>query len=178
MTRRGANGFTLVEILMVVAVISLLAAVAIPNILRSRTTANETVAIGNLHTLARSLEMFRSTNNAYPIGATWQTSMYGPDCAAGTQPIPDFGPGSFCLSLTGGGAANTVQGYVYDYAGSATGNTYTLLALPAVAGVTGTRAFFVDQNVMPRHCQSPPAGTVANGPTWNTLDQSSTTPCN
>ena len=177
MTRSTERGFTLVEIMIVVAIIALLASIAIPNILRGRTTANESAAIGNLRALVSSLEMDRSVNNAYPILATWQATMYGADCLAGTAPDPDFGPPSFCQTLTGGGAANTIQGFVYTYAGNATGDTYTLLAVPSTVGTTGTRSFFVNQTGLVRHCQSPPVGTAGGGPTWATLDQPPTNPC-
>ena len=177
MKRSRARGFTLVEIMIVVAIIALLAAIAIPNVLRGRTTANESAAIGNLRALVSSLEMARSVNNAYPLNATWGATMYGADCNTGTAPDPDFGPPSFCLALTGGGAANTVQGFIYTYAGDATGATYTLLAVPSAIGTTGTRSFFANQTGLIRHCQSPPAGTVANGPTWTTIDTAPTNPC-
>ena len=177
MTRSTARGFTLVEIMIVVAIIALLAAIAIPNVLRGRTTANESASIGNLRALVSSLEMERSVNSAYPTLATWQTTMYGPNCTAGTAPDPDFGPPSFCTTLTGGGAVNTIQGYIYTYAGDATGNTYTLLAVPATIGTTGTRSFFANQSGLVRHCASPPAGTAANGPGWTTIDAAPTNPC-
>ncbi len=177
MSRIKQQGFTLVEIMIVVAIIALLAAIAIPNVLRGRTTANESAAVGNLRALVSSLEMSRSVNNAYPLNATWQATMYGANCAAGTAPDPDFGPPSFCRTLTGGGAANTVSGFIYTYAGNATGDTYTLLAVPGVIGTTGTRTFFVDQTGLVRHCQSPPAGTAGNGPNWATLDAAPTNPC-
>ena len=178
MNRMRREGFTLVEIMIVVAIIALLAAIAIPNVQRGRTTANESAGIGNLRALVSSLETSRSVNNSYPTTAVgWQTTMYGANCNAGTAPDPDFGPPSFCRTLTGGGAANTVSGFIYTYAGSATGDTYTLLAAPGVIGTTGTRTFFVDQTGLIRHCQSPPAGTAANGPNWATLDVGPTNPC-
>ena len=177
MRRSGTRGFTLVEIMIVVAIIALLAAIAIPNVLRGRTTANESAAIGNLRALVSSLEMARSVNQAYPLNATWQATMYGANCTAGTAPDPDFGPPSFCTTLTGGGAVNTIQGFIYTYAGDATGTTYTMLAVPATIGTTGTRTFFANQTGLIRHCQSPPAGTVANGPNWATIDAPPTNPC-
>ena len=172
---RAQQGFTLVEIMIVVAIIALLAAIAIPNVLRGRTTANESSAIGNVRALISSLEMVRSVNNEYPLNATWLATMFGADCNIGTVPDPDFGPLSFCQTLTGGGAANTISGFVYTYAGTATGGTYTLLAVPATLGTTGTRTFFADQSGLVHHCTG--TGAVGSGAGWNTIDAPPSTSC-
>lgn len=136
----------------VVAVIALLAAIAIPNVLRGRTTANESAAIGNIRALVSSLEMFRSVNNTYPADDLW-IRMYDAAtsvCGGTTLPNPDFGPPSFCLALTGG-AADLVQGFIYDYDSVAAG-TYTLVAWADQLGVTGTRSFFANETGLIRHC--------------------------
>jgi hypothetical protein len=91
-----------------------------------------------------------------------------------TNANPDFGPPSFNVAMTG----QQIQGYTYTYAaGAVAGQTYTLLAVPANIGTTGTRTFFASQDGLVRHCQSPPAGTVANGPNWATIDAPPTNPC-
>ena len=156
--RQARAGFTLIEIMIVVAIIALLAAVAIPNVLRGRTSANESAAISNLRALVSSLEMYRSVNNVYPDD--FDDDMYGADCTAGTAPDPDFGPPAFCLDLIAG---DVVQGFTYFYtalpadcdntAGSEC-TQYTLTADPEDVGRTGTRAFYVDEAGTPRHCTS------------------------
>ena len=153
------RGFTLVEIMIVVAIIALLAAIAIPNVLRGRTTANESAAIGNLRALVSSLEMARSVNNAYPLTANWRLNMY-------TTPTPDFGPPSFDHVMDGtacppGAASGCTQGYRYTYASDA-GTTYTIVANPDVVNNTGTRAFFVDESGLLRHCTGATGATVAS----------------
>ena len=157
MRRSTERGFTLVEIMIVVAIIALLAAIAIPNVLRGRTTANETAAVGNLRALVSSLEMARSVNNTYPLTANWAANMY-------TTPDPDFGPPSFNHPMDGtacpsGAASSCTQGYRYTYTSGA-GTTYTLLATPDTLGTTGTRSFVATEAGLIRHCTG--TGTAAN----------------
>ena len=149
MKRSAERGFTLVEIMIVVAIIALLAAIAIPNVLRGRTSANESAAIGNLRALVSSLEMFRSVNNAYPLTANWLANMY-------TTPDPDFGPPSFAHAMDGtacppAAASACTQGFRYTYT-SAAGTVYTINTNPDVLGNTGTRSFFADESGVIRHC--------------------------
>jgi len=149
MRRTDRQGFTLVEIMIVVAIIALLAAVAIPNVIRGRTSASETASIGNTRALISSLEMYRSVNNAYPQSANWQADMYP---AGG---VPAFGPPSFNVAMTG----QTVQGYNYTYTGLPAGCTdaagsctqYSLSAIPQTVNQTGTRSFFASQTGVITH---------------------------
>ena len=157
MKRIAERGFTLVEIMIVVAIIALLAAIAIPNVLRGRTTANESAAIGNLRALISSLEMYRSVNNAYPLTANWVANMY-------TGAVPAFGPPSFNHAMDGTAcppavASSCTQGYRYTYT-SAAGTTHTLLAVPDGVGTTGTRSFLADSSGIIRHCTG--TGVAAN----------------
>ena len=164
----SARGFTLVEIMIVVAIIALLAAVAIPNVLRGRTTANETSAVQNLRAVISSLEMYRSVQQTYPDTTTWRASMYGNDCAAATAPVPDFGPPSFCV-VADGGAGSQVQGFAWTYAGAAApAQTYTMLATPVTLNTTGTRSFYADQTGLIRHCTG--TATAAQAADESTID--------
>ncbi len=143
--RKAERGFTLVEIMIVVAIIALLAAIAIPNVLRGRTTANETAAIGNMRALISSLEMYRSVASNYPATANWVTAMY----PAGGAPA--FGPPTFNAAMTPLGTP-TVQGYKYLYASAGAGS-YTVQATPTTMNTTGTRAFFINESGQVRHCE-------------------------
>lgn len=63
---RGKKGFTLVEVMVTVGILSLLAIIIIPNALRHRITANDTVAKATLKTISTALENYMSDNNRYP----------------------------------------------------------------------------------------------------------------
>lgn len=159
MKRSAERGFTLVEIMIVVAIIALLAAIAIPNVLRGRTTANESAGIGNLRALISSLEMFRSVNNDYPVAATWVAQMY----PAG---VPAFGPPSFNLAMTG----QTVQGFNYTYTALPAGCTdvlnnctdYTVSAIPQTWAGTAVRSLVADSTGVVRHCVGTAQGQTAD----------------
>ncbi len=171
--RRMERAFTLVEIMIVVAIIALLAAIAIPNVLRSRTSANESAAIGNLRALVSSQEMYRAVNNVYTATGTWVANMYP------AAPTPAFGPPQFNIAMTG----QTVQGYNYTYNGLPAGCTdalanctqYAILGVPQTVNQTGTRTFGANQNGTIAHCVG--TGTIANVGAWKTVDQAPTNPC-
>ena len=148
MKRSVERGFTLVEIMIVVAIIALLAAIAIPNVLRGRATANETASIGNVRALISSLEMYRSVYQAYPQNAaSWQTSLY-------TNINPPFGPPSFDIVMTGAGPA--VQGFQYRYSEGPANpvQSYTMKATPTGSS-SGTRVFFGTDTGQVFHCAGP-----------------------
>ena len=156
MKRTAERGFTLIEIMIVVAIIALLAAIAIPNVLRGRTSANEAAAIGNIRALVSANEMYRSVNNVYAQSSLWGCAatpcdMY-PDA-----PTPAFGPAPFgppTANIGGAAPGPVVQGYTYNYIAQPAGCTdalqtctgYNLDVRPQVANQTGTRAFWANQN--------------------------------
>lgn len=125
---RSKKGFTLVEIMIVVAIIALLAAIAIPNLLRARHNANEAAAISSLRTLSTALESYRAaqTPTSYPTGI---------------GVLDDTTPPYIDATL----ATGTKQGYEYDYS-RVSANEYDITASPDVVNVTGTRVFFVDES--------------------------------
>ena len=65
-SQKNRTGFTLVEIMVTIAIIALLAAIAIPNLLRSKTAANESSAQSTLKTISGALENYYAVNNKYP----------------------------------------------------------------------------------------------------------------
>lgn len=112
------KGFTLVEIMIVVAIIALLAAIAVPNLLSAKKTANEAAAKANVRSFSTAAETYATANNgAYPVDVTALATYV--NAAA-----------SYC------GAS--VQGYTYACTLAATG--YTISAAP-VSTATGTTTY-------------------------------------
>jgi prepilin-type N-terminal cleavage/methylation domain-containing protein len=136
------KGFSLIELLIVVAIILIIAAIAIPNLLRARIAANESSAVSSLRTV-NTAEVSYTT--AYPtVGYSATLAALGP--GAGVT-CPAAGPASTaaCLidSVLAGG---TKSGYTFTYAGAAGAAgaqnvTYGAGAVPLAYNQTGVRQF-------------------------------------
>ncbi len=84
--RKRASAYTMVEIMVVTAIIALLAALAIPNLLRSRVTSNDTATLQLLKALSTALETYAAANDArYPI-ANDLAELAASDFATSTPP--------------------------------------------------------------------------------------------
>src|SRR5262249_8659973 len=153
--RNRQKGFSLIELLIVVAIILIIAAIAIPNLLRSRMAANEASAVGSLRTINTACVTYSTT---YGIGFPSALSKLGTSGAVGS------GAAQLIDNVLSGG---TKSGYTFVYtAGTATGGvipTYTVAAAPQVAGQTGQRYFFTDQSGVIRFNISA-AATVSDSP--------------
>jgi type IV pilus assembly protein PilA len=158
------TGFSLIELLIVVAIILIIAAIAIPNLLRSKMAANESSAVGSM----RSINTAEVTyNTSYP------NSGYSPSLAAlgGVAPCAVASPAAACLldnTLANANAAATGKsGYWFTYTpGAAAGgtvNTYTLTGQPVASGTTGQRGFFTDESGVIRYAING-AAAVASSP--------------
>ncbi len=120
------DGFTLVEIIIVVAIIVILAAIAIPNLLRPRLSANESSALASLRIVSTACESFRAMNNTYPQ-----------DLAALTGANPPY------IDANLGAGAKNGYNFTYTFVNA---NQYTCVASPVTANITGTRIFFIDES--------------------------------
>jgi type IV pilus assembly protein PilA len=148
------RGFSLIELLIVVAIILIIAAIAIPNMMRARMSAYEAAAVSAVRTIGTAEITYVSN---YPtVGYAAQLANLG---AGGAVPcVPS--PTSACLiddSLATAGAPPGRSGYVYTAPG--TKATFLITAVP-VSNMNGQRSFCEVADNIPR---ANPAGTaIAN----------------
>ena len=146
MRLRKEKGFSLIELLIVVAIILIIAAIAVPNLLRSRMAANESSAAAGLRTITTANITYSST---YNVGYAGGLAALGPKTAAS----PDSGA-SDLLDAVMGSAAPVKSGYKFIYLAGPTGAaptaaapnaTFTGFATPVSLGSSGQSGFCVDQ---------------------------------
>jgi prepilin-type N-terminal cleavage/methylation domain-containing protein len=136
---RKLKGFSLIELLIVVAIILIIAAIAIPNMLRSRIAANEASAVGSMNAINTAETTYNITYPAAGYSPNLN-SLTGTSCTAPTSTAA-------CLidqTLAGATSSATPKsGYYFTYATSSTLG-YTLAGTPAQQGSSGVRNFYTD----------------------------------
>ena len=165
------KGFSLIELLIVVAIILIIAAIAIPNLLRAKISANEASAVGSMRTIVTGEVSYNAAgwNNAgTPIGFSNALADLGTGGAAAC-PSPTTATATCYIDQSlaqASTAALAKSGYFFTYAAVATGgvNTgFTLNGDPAQAGQTGQRHFFADATGVIR-ANPTQAATAADNP--------------
>jgi len=132
---RSQKGFSLIELLIVVAIILIIAAIAIPNLLRARMAANESSAVASIRTINTGEVTYNST---YPtVGFAATLAALGPNANPCTATSTN---GCLIDSVL---AAGTKSGYTFKAtgAGGPPAVQYYATAVPVTVGQTGNRSF-------------------------------------
>jgi prepilin-type N-terminal cleavage/methylation domain-containing protein len=138
---KTSKGFSLIELLIVVAIILIIAAIAIPNFLRSRVAANQASAVASLHTLGIAEATYSST-----FGQGFSVDMQSLAPPPGNANVSSTAAGLIDSTLTSG----SKSGYSFTYSpgpAGATGiiTTYSFTAVP-ITSSTGTNYYYTDES--------------------------------
>jgi type IV pilus assembly protein PilA len=149
---RKQEGISLIELVIVGAIILIIPAIAIPNLLRARIAANEVSAVNSIRTLNDAQIMFQATY--FDVGYASTIAQLGPSASSGcTTPSST----NACLvdwSLAQASTAATAKSGYYFEVTPATLNGivlgYTLNGMPASANQTGVHGFCSNEDAVIR----------------------------
>jgi len=152
--KKDSQGFSLIELLIVVAIILIIAAIAIPNLLRSKIAANQASAVASLRTINTCEVTYSSTYNQ---GFTSTLAQLGPP-TSGNATSSTAGLVDSVL------AAGAKSGYSFVYAASTAVNgstpNYTVNANPIQVGTTGQNYYYTDaSNVIRQNTSASASGS-------------------
>ena len=119
-------GFSLVEIMIVIAIIALLAAMAVPGLLRARFTSNQALAKNTIRSMSAAAEMYAASNGgSYPLDMTDMTDFN-----------PSYMQKNYCDQSVSGYTYTCPEAENYEYA-------YMYVATPTIIGTTGNVTYTI-----------------------------------
>jgi type IV pilus assembly protein PilA len=158
------KGFSLIELLIVVAIILIIAAIAIPNLLRSRMAANEASAVGSVRTINTAAITFNSTySDGFPsllteIGTTGTGAVSCQNAQLVDSLLTTGSKSGYNFAMAAGTTAVTTipTGCVAGYS-----DGYGVTAVPVTVGTTGQRGFCSDATGVIRYNSAGTSGYTA-----------------
>ncbi|HVY60358.1 MAG TPA: type II secretion system protein [Planctomycetota bacterium] len=130
---KNNRGFTLIELMIVIAIIAIIAAIAIPNLIEARKGSNEAAAIGALRTLTTAQALYREGDKDKDTVLNYAANL------GGTGGLSTVG------LVDGVLGSGTKQGYLFKII-TADNFTWSATASPASPTKSGDRYFFVDES--------------------------------
>lgn len=152
--RNQQEGFSLIELLIVVAIILVIAAIAIPNFLHSKMAANQSSAVGSLRSLNTACVSYDTSYGQFPTSL----ADLGP-VAAGSAPTSTSADLIDAVLVSG-----SKSGYTFVYSAGSANQSYSITATPIIPSSTGQNMYFTDQSDVIRVDTSGAGATAASTP--------------
>lgn len=132
---KKTTGFSLIELLIVVAIILVIAAIAIPNLIRAKIAANESAATSSMRTISTAELAYL---NSYPTAGYANLAALG---SGGASPCVASSTSACLIDDNLATATSTPGKSGYIYAGSGSASAYFVSARPTAQNITGVRSF-------------------------------------
>jgi type IV pilus assembly protein PilA len=164
--RHKQKGFSLIELLIVVAVLLIIAAFAIPNYMRSKMAANQASAVDSLRSMNTACVTYSTVYSQFPAALTnlgpVQPDNQGQGQGNGLALDPPSATSADLIDATL--AAGQKSGYTFVYTPGTGNQSYTVTATPITAATTGQNMYFTDQSGVIRVDTSGAGATAASTP--------------
>ena len=160
--RNKQKGFSLIELLIVVAIILIIAAIAIPNLIRSKMAANEASAVATLRTINTSEVVYSSTYSTAAVFGTLaqlgSAGTAGASCTPAALQVTPPTAANACLIDNALEIANATAKSGYLLTLNVANSAYTANNDPQAPNSSGVRRFYTDQTLVIRQNPAAAAG--------------------